>query len=551
MLPLPRVSLILAFGAAGLAAGCGGSASPSVTPSLENGAAWSDVQSAREDDYRDYIADNDDGMEAFSDPAGFTGMPSIMFLVFPDVFPDLWPEDTWAAELGLFWTDTDLPLLPDGLASGMGSTPLIDFPGLSNIRMRVTNLSCSACHTGRVEVDGQIVSYPGAPSVTADANRFRNKLYETVNDPRFTFENFEAAIDAYDVGDLYGGSWPYAQENLDRTVFGSKGADILPVLIAKVSEGEERVHATLGANAYGDDAWLLNGYTPGRVDAFGAGAVKLLPESVTSLEGAALTAASAAYFAPQAGLVDVASVWNQRTRTATNWDGVITQSLFNALGAMLAFTGDADLVDYDNAVEIADLIDDLPSPPYPFDVDTTDFAAGKQVFNQACASCHSAGGELRDAAETGTDDGRTLTVTPIMRTIFTDEVRESCTGWFDDRCDSHDDDITTPVDPDGAYLAMPLDGVWARAPFLHNGSVPTLYHLLVPSERPETFARGSLAYDQELLGFAWQGGPSTYDTTLPGMSNSGHDDPEIHFGGFDFTVDAAARNALLTYLATL
>src|ERR1700694_4819378 len=53
------------------------------------------------------------------------------------------------------------------------------------------------------------------------------------------------------------------------------------------------------------------------------------------------------------------------------------------------------------------------------------------------------------------------------------------------------------------YNALPLGGVWAQAPYLHNGSVPTLYHLLVPSERPTVFMKGRLDYDKKLVGYAW------------------------------------------------
>lgn len=53
-----------------------------------------------------------------------------------------------------------------------------------------------------------------------------------------------------------------------------------------------------------------------------------------------------------------------------------------------------------------------------------------------------------------------------------------------------------------AYKARPLDGIWATAPFLHNGSVPTVYQLLSPqAERDQTFYRGSFEYDPRHLGY--------------------------------------------------
>ena len=62
-----------------------------------------------------------------------------------------------------------------------------------------------------------------------------------------------------------------------------------------------------------------------------------------------------------------------------------------------------------------------------------------------------------------------------------------------------DDVITGRVTPaNQGYVTSVLDGIWSRAPYLHNGSVPTLYHLLVPSERPQQFLRGSIDYDQAM-----------------------------------------------------
>jgi hypothetical protein len=86
------------------------------------------------------------------------------------------------------------------------------------------------------------------------------------------------------------------------------------------------------------------------------------------------------------------------------------------------------------------------------------------------------------------------------------------------------------------YKADMLHGIWARAPYLHNGSVPTLGALLCPDARPATFIRGNIAYDTEMVGFEWRDPPSTrynsehetvlfktYDTRQLSRSNTGHD----------------------------
>ena len=83
-----------------------------------------------------------------------------------------------------------------------------------------------------------------------------------------------------------------------------------------------------------------------------------------------------------------------------------------------------------------------------------------------------------------------------------------------------------PYKPLLSYKARPLNGVWASGPYLHNGSVPTLYDLLLPADqRPEKFLVGSRELDTEKVGFKSSGYPNgfTFDTSLPGNSNQGHE----------------------------
>ena len=101
--------------------------------------------------------------------------------------------------------------------------------------------------------------------------------------------------------------------------------------------------------------------------------------------------------------------------------------------------------------------------------------------------------------------------------------------------------------PYGPYAARPLYGIWAAAPYLHNGSVPTLYHLLLPPEqRPKTFALGGREYDPVRLGFAVGTAcgqqDCVIDTTLTGDGNGGH------LWGTDLA--EPDRMALLEYLKT-
>lgn len=98
------------------------------------------------------------------------------------------------------------------------------------------------------------------------------------------------------------------------------------------------------------------------------------------------------------------------------------------------------------------------------------------------------------------------------------------------------------------YKARPLDGIWATAPYLHNGSVPNLRELLLPvAERSKKFHVGNPEFDPARVGFVTTAGPNTteIDTSLPGNSNRGHD----QYGNQEFKEDEV--QALLEYLKSL
>lgn len=106
----------------------------------------------------------------------------------------------------------------------------------------------------------------------------------------------------------------------------------------------------------------------------------------------------------------------------------------------------------------------------------------------------------------------------------------------------------TSADPNAdlrAYKARPLNGAWASAPYLHNGSVPSLYDLLLPpASRPAKFAVGRWEYDPKKVGYVSDGAaPFVVDTSLPGNGNQGHE--------YGTRLSGADRWALVEYLKTL
>ncbi len=161
------------------------------------------------------------------------------------------------------------------------------------------------------------------------------------------------------------------------------------------------------------------------------------------------------------------------------------------------------------------------------------------MWEQACASCHAVEsplvGQVTSLANVGTDPERLNSFTPdLARGMNT--IGEGKPWRF------------THFRKTNGYANMPLDGVWLRAPYLHNGSVPTLRALLFPEERPAVFYRGYDVYDWTNVGFVSSGpeaeaGGVKFDTSLKGNSNAGH--------LYGATLTREERERLLEYLKTL
>ncbi len=106
------------------------------------------------------------------------------------------------------------------------------------------------------------------------------------------------------------------------------------------------------------------------------------------------------------------------------------------------------------------------------------------------------------------------------------------------------------------YKARPLNGIWATAPFLHNGSVPTMYALLSPvDERPRLFCLGDREYDPAHMGYRTQCSEGTFrlDTSIPGNLNSGHEftNSRVGYGIIGRALDHQERMDLIEFLKSL
>jgi mono/diheme cytochrome c family protein len=230
------------------------------------------------------------------------------------------------------------------------------------------------------------------------------------------------------------------------------------------------------------------------------------------------------------GASDFPSLWNQAPREGLqlHWDGdndsVDERNLSAGLGAGITPV----TADHAGIKRVRDWTWTLRPPPYPYAIDRPLAAHGAGLYAQACLSCHG-DHRFREGIKTGDRVGQVVKASDIG----TDRYRlDSYTVAFAANqyalFPDSDYRFRRFRKTDG-YANHPLDGIWARAPYLHNGSIPTLRDLLEPPERrPAAFYRGYDVYDQARLGFVTDVPEESgrrffrYDTTIPGNGNGGH-----------------------------
>lgn len=203
--------------------------------------------------------------------------------------------------------------------------------------------------------------------------------------------------------------------------------------------------------------------------------------------------------------------------------------------------------------DVYSYISSLRSPAYNGEIDEPLAARGQSLFESKCSQCHGTYGSpsvypnIRiDLSDIGTDPVRLNALEVEGRIKYSQ-------SWFAHA--GEDMEQETVVDPKG-YVAPPLDGIWASAPYLHNGSIPTLWHLLNPDSRPQVWRPVSERFDEKLVGISIEEVSevpvsesdvairrSYFDTRKFGKSNKGHDYPA--------ELSASQRRAVLEYLKTL
>lgn len=425
------------------------------------------------------------------------GIPYWIWVVLPRMFPEKLPGPGGYASLGVLWEQ--------GQEMPIGFTKkVIGFPRVAN--------NCASCHTAsyRKSANENPVFVPAGPNHTLNLQAFFRFVVDCAKDPRFNADEIMSEIAL-----IYKLSW------LDKLIYRYV---LIPITRKRLLEREQQF------------AWVYHEDFPlwgrGRDDAMNLTKYFMLRAPMDN----------------SIGPTDMPSVWNLKkykpekgmlmnlAGDSHDARSVIIDSALGLLGAAPHDEGDF----LEQVAWLEKYLGELPAPKYPFPIRQALAKAGEAVFSRHCASCHASErtGTRVPVEEVGTDRERLGTWSKQAAIESNKKVRSfgiERRGLVEN-------------EPSG-YIAAFLDGIWLRAPYLHNGSVPTLRDLLKPvAERPKVFYRGYDVYDPVNVGFITQGAEAErvgtrFDVSERASSNQGHE--------YGTRLPAAEKNALIEYLKTL
>ena len=417
------------------------------------------------------------------------GVPYWIWLVLPRLFPEKLPGPGGYTSLGLTWEE--------GKETPIGiSKKIIGFP-----RQGIT---CAVCHTAtyRKTPKDKPVIIPTGPSSKFDSQSYVRFLLTCANDPRFTADYILPEIE-YN----HHLSW------LDKLLYRYA---IIPITKKTLLKQQQTW------------TWMDSrpNWGPGRIDPFNPVKFRTLGLPLDDTIGNS----------------DMMPLWNEKQHEgfALHWDGLETSLTETVREGAINDGATKKSIDIEALNRVEEFIKEFPPPTYPFAIDQALADRGSKIFDNDCASCHAFGGE------------RTGTVIPVDE-VGTD--RHRLDMWTQEAADAYNEfaegyewDFDNLRKTDG-YVNVSLDGLWLRAPYLHNGSVPYLQDLLeVPEKRTKVFYRGYDVYDPEKVGFVAEGPEAEkvgfkYDTSVVANGNQGH------LYGTDLS--AEEKKALIEYLKTL
>lgn len=566
---------------------------------------WNTTQRQRQQ-LEEYLAQEQVAYRWFADfPMGINdGVPYIILKLLPKLAPEFWgSNDNFLDVIGLF-KDQRIPGYP--IARGIGWSGL----GRDDLNGAVdyASFTCGACHIGRVKTDEGIRYLDGGVNAQFNLPQYRVRALKTVEKIAGNNQNKQNKVDlaskaiiaSLDQVHAEDKNYFYQNYRLGDKVFDAEYEanqialfkQNVPAIIEKFMDRtqlEYLAFATLlDKNYRGFEPQMLAGFG-GMADATG---ISTSFNYVFRRDVGHDPAANPEIALPSTqSITDFMVVWEQGKRKVRwsadhkqlvdgggQWNGNIPIPMFRNLAAELTM-GFAVETDLRVGAFAEKLLENLPAPVYPFAVDMDKAKKGSDLYQQNCIACHRPhNGEVY---QIGTDSGRAHVVTEAIAasarkgftTICSAEKSVEMPGLGSIKpcakfegvslVDKAEFAMMSPAQHDG-YNALPLGGVWAQAPYLHNGSVPTLYHLLIPKERPVIFMKSRLDYDQQLLGFSWRVTAIKqdtkeegyqYDTTaIPAFSNAGHD-KDIKTGQYryklDWSDDKEGAMNIIEYMKTL
>ncbi len=404
-----------------------------------------------------------------------SGIPYWVWLVLPEVFPEHLPDGPGKgySRFGFIF-EPEAPMgRPVGTSYREDPVPRV-------------GLNCAVCHTGTVresaEATRKIVL--GMPANQFNLQEYLHFLFAAANDSRFDADNIIPAIKRADPDFSWIDSLFYRYMVIPRT------------------RDELLREAALFA-------WMKQfpAMGPGRVDTFNPYKFNLFSLKDNN---------------PYVGTADLPSLWNQAPRKGMwlHWDGNNDSIEERNRSAAIGAGASSESLEVPAMERLAEWVAMLQPPSFPNDkIDRAKALEGAAVYEQNCAVCHSFKGakigQVVPIQEIGTD--------PERLHSFTSELADKMNTLGEGHAWRFSHFKKTQ-----GYSNMPLDGIWLRAPYLHNGSVPTLRDLLAPAhERPSVFYRGYDVYDYENLGFVSSGAEAEaagfrFDTTERGNGNQGH-----------------------------
>jgi len=391
--------------------------------------------------------------------------------------------------------------------------------GLSKVTIGFprVGINCAMCHTASVRLrpaDPPTI-YPAAPSHQTAPQMYLRFLFACASDPRFTADTILAEI-----------SRNYRLSTLDRLIY---RYIIIPRTRSALGELDQA------------DAWMRSrpDWGRGRIDPFNPVKFRVLRQPIDGTIGNS----------------DMVPLWNLKAHTghAYHWDGLNTDLREVVLSSAIGDGATPKWVDRDmrgwdstdprtmsSLRRVQNYISERQAPKYPFPIDSALAAQGAPIYAAQCASCHALGGARTGAvipvAEVGTDRHRL------------DMWTKASAAAYNAYGEGHSWKFSHFRTTEG-YVSVALEGLWLRAPYLHNGSVPTLTDLLEPVERRRArFWRGYDVYDPVRVGFVTDGtgierSATLHDVARPGNSNAGH--------VYGTALPADQKRALLEYLKTL